>query len=227
MKMLLHMLPWRQPQAMALAALLACALAQAAPPLPAVQQAALERAVADYQAGRHAVARVALQALARQQVPAAQYNLAVMHLRAEVPRPSLQQAARLLQAAAQGGFVTAQFMWAQALETGRFGPRDLTQAHDWYERAAQAGSVPAQVAMGTAYYLGRGRGQDSTLAAQWYREAAQGGDEGAMYLLASMYEQGDGLPRDRRLARHWYGQAAAAGDVAARAKWQALREAAD
>jgi hypothetical protein len=88
MKMPLHMLPWRQPQAMALVALLACALAQAASPLPAVQQAALERAVADYQAGRHAAARVALQALARQQVPAAQYNLAVMHLRAKCRGPA-------------------------------------------------------------------------------------------------------------------------------------------
>ena len=214
----MHMPSPRRPFRIALAGLLISAWAHAAPPLPAAQQAALDRAVADYQAGRHAAARVALQALARQQVPAAQYDLAVMHLRAEVPRPSRAEAARLLQAAARGGFVTAQFMWGQALESGQFGLRDLGAAHQWYELAAAAGSVPAQLAMGTAHYLGRGRPQDAARAAHWYREAAKGGDEGAMYLLAAMYEQGDGVPRDARLARHWYAQAADQGDVAAKAK---------
>lgn len=214
------MLPCLRRSRVPILALLALcmACAQAAPALAPAQQAALERAVADYEAGRLGEARVALQALARQQVPAAQYDLAVMHLRGEMPRPSRRQAAQLLLAAAQGGFVTAQFMWAQSLENGEFGSRDLVAAHEWYERAASAGSVPAQLAMGTAYYLGRGRPQDAARAAHWYRQAALGGDEGAMYLLASMYEQGDGVAQDRRLARHWYAQAADQGDVAARAK---------
>jgi TPR repeat protein len=125
-----------------------------------------------------------------------------------VPRPSLQQAARLLRRAAQGGFVTAQFMLGAGAGKRPFGPRDLVPGARLVRTCGQAGSVPAQVAMGTAYYLGRGRGRTAR-AAHWYREAAKGGDEGAMYLLASMYEQGDGVPQDRRLARHWYGQAAA------------------
>jgi TPR repeat protein len=199
--------------------LVASALAQPTAP----QQAALNAAVRDYEAGRLAPARAALSRLARLGLPAAQYNLAVMHLRGEVPRPDARQAQPCCAWRPRAASSPRSSCWRKAWKRAASARVIWSQAHDWYQRAAQAGSVPAQVAMGTAYFLGRGRGQDSTRAAQWYREAAQGGDEGAMYLIASMYEQGDGLPRDLRLARHWYGQAAALGDVAAKAKWQALQ----
>ena len=188
------------------------------PPL----QAELDAAVIAYESGRHAQAQKAFEALSRRGVPAADYNLAVMHLRRELPHASAARAEALLTRAARGGFVTAQLMLAKALENSDFGRRDLTLAHQWYEVAAESGSVEAQVAMGTAYYLGRGRSQDPLRAAQWFREAAKGGDVGAMYLLASMYEQGDGLDRDLRLARYWYELAARGGDEAAPGKLKEL-----
>jgi TPR repeat protein len=181
-------------------------------------QAELDRAVLDYEAGRHAQAQAEFESLARRQVPAAQYNLAVMHLRGELPQADRQLAGQLLLQAAEGGFVTAQFMLGQAHETGQFGPRDLVQANRWYAIAAGNGSVEAQVAMGTAFYLGRGARKDYAEAARWYREAAKGGDVGAQYLLASMYEAGDGVERDLRLARYWYDIAAKNGDEAAPGK---------
>lgn len=192
-------------------------LVVAAPLKPALQSE-LDRAVLEYASGRMVSARTAFESLARRGVPAAQYNLAVMHLRAEVPRPDRAQARRWLVRAAESGFVTAQFALGQGLENGDFGPRDLKAAHDWYERAARAGSADAQLAMGTAHYLGRGRAKDALLAAQWYREAAKAGDVGAMYLLAAMCEQGDGVEPDLRLARYWYDLAARGGDEAAPAK---------
>jgi TPR repeat protein len=198
------------------------ALVRAAPALPTALQSELDRAVLDYESGRLAPALAAFESLARRHVPAAEYNLAVMHLRGEVPHPDRAAAERWLRAAARGGFVTAQLMLARSLENGDFGSRDLAQAHDWYERAAVAGSVEAQLAMGTAHYLGRGRAKDPARAAAWFRQAAQGGDVGAMYLLASMYEQGDGVERDLRLARYWYAAAAQQGDVAAPGKVQEL-----
>ena len=183
--------------------------AAAAPPLPEALQARLDRAVLDYESGRHRKARQVFEALAARHVPAAEFNLALMHLQGDVPRPSRAQGRRLLERAAAGGFVTAQLMLAQQLETGDFsGRRDLVAANRWYEQAALAGSVDAQLAIGTAFYLGRGAPKDPARAAQWFREAAKGGDIGAMYLLASMYEQGDGLERDLRLARYWYEAAA-------------------
>ena len=117
------------------------AAVHAAPALaPAVQQE-LDRAVLAYESGRLAPARAAFEALAQRRVPAAEYNLAVMHLRGELPQPDLALARRLLQRAAEGGFVTAQLMLGRALENGDLGPRDLTLAHRWYAVAAESGSV--------------------------------------------------------------------------------------
>lgn len=196
---------------------LAASMVQAAPLSPALQ-ARLDAAVAHYEAGRLAEAQRAFAALARRHVPAAQYNLGVMHLRGEIAGANPAEAECWLQRAARGGFVTAMFMLGRALEGGELGRRDLAAAHDWYEAAAERGSVDAMVALGTAYYLGRGRAQDAAAAAHWYREAAKGGDVGAQYLIASMYEQGVGVARDLRLARHWYEAAARQGDEAAPGK---------
>lgn len=211
------------PRTFATFVLLLCAgLAQAAP-LSEALQAQLDRAVLDYESGRHAQARRVFESLAKRHVPAAEFNLALMHLQGDVPRPDRAQARRLLERSAKGGFVTAQLLLAQQLENAGFGgPRDVAAANRWYEQAARAGSVEGQVAMGTAYYLGRGAPKDPARAAQWYREAAKGGDIGAMYLLASMYEQGDGVERDLRLARYWYEAAARGGDEAAPGKVKEL-----
>lgn len=207
----------------AAALLLAASLgATAAPPLAEADQNALDRAVIDYEAGRLAPAQSAFEALAARGLPAAQFNLAVMHLRRELPDANVATARRWLLRAAEGGFVTAQVLLAQALENGDLGARDLPLALHWYEVAATGGSVDAKVAMGTAFYLGRGVAKSPADAARWFREAAAAGDVGAQYLLASMYEQGDGVARDLRLARYWYGIAAQNGDEAAPGKVKEL-----
>jgi uncharacterized protein len=181
-------------------------------------QGELDRAVVAYESGRLEEAYRQFEALGRKGVPAAWFNMAAMHLQGEVPRPDKAAARAWMIQAASAGFVTAQFAMGQALETGVFGPRQLTEAHAWYERAALAGSVEAQVAVATGFYLGRGARKDAAEAAHWYREAAKRGDVGAQYLLASMYEQGDGLVRDLRLARYWYDVAARNGDESAPGK---------
>lgn len=199
------------------------------------QQARLNAAVLDHEAGHTDAARAAFEALAREEVPAALHNLAVMHLNGEHPRADAATAERLLRRAAARGFVTAMVTLARALETGaiqtgapetgaRTGRRDLAAALHWFERAAEAGSVEAALEIGTAHYLGRGRARDAAAAARWFRAAAQGGDVGAMYLLASMYENGEGVEPDLRLARYWYDIAAKNGDEAAPGKLKALDE---
>jgi TPR repeat protein len=211
----------RAPRALLFATVLALAMStpvRAAPALSSASQSALDIAVLDYESGRLDAARSGFDKLARRGVPAAQYNLGVMHLRGEMPHPDRAEAARLLKRAAEGGFVTAQFMLGQAYETGQLGKPDLVQAQRWYELAAGNGSVDAQVEVATAYYLGRGKPKNTAEAARWYREAAKGGDVGAQYLLASLYEQGDGVERDLRLARYWYDIAAKNGDEAAPSK---------
>ncbi|MDP3082085.1 MAG: tetratricopeptide repeat protein [Rubrivivax sp.] len=201
--------------ALALALLPAC---HAAPPLAPALQGELDRALLDYESGRIDSARSALESLARREVPAALHNLAVMHLRGQMPQSSPASAERLLTRAAEAGFVTAQLLLGQLYEGETLGRRDLVLAHRWYELAAHAGSVEGQVALATAYYLGRGKPKDPARAVHWYREAAKAGDVGAQYLLASMYEQGDGVALDLRLARYWYDIAARNGDEAAPGK---------
>jgi uncharacterized protein len=203
--------------------LLMAATARAAAPAAPATEPALNQALAIYQRGDLAGARQAFERLAALGVPAADYNLAVMHLRAELQPASTAEAVRLMERAAGRGFVTAMVGLAQLHERGEIdGRRDLPTAMTWYRRAAEAGSVEAQVEIGTAHYLGRGAVKDAAQAAHWYREAAKRGEVGAMYLIASMYEQGDGVERDLRLARYWYAQCAAQGDVAAPGKLKEL-----
>jgi uncharacterized protein len=185
--------------------------------------APLDAAVAAYERGDLAQARSAFGRLSAQGVPAADYNLAVMHLRRELPQPSEREAVRLMTRAAEAGFVTAMVGLAELHEQGRAGlPVNLQQAVLWQRRAAEAGSADAQVALATAYYLGRGAAKDPALAARWYRLAAQSGDVGAMYLYASMVEKGDGVERDLAEARYWYAAAARQGDEAAPGKVKEL-----
>jgi uncharacterized protein len=187
-------------------------------------QPAIDSAVAAYERGDFARARVAFERLSAQGSPAADFNLAVMHLRGELPKASGREAVRLMTRAAEAGFVTAMVGLAEMHEQGRAGLAvDLATAVSWQRRAAEAGSVDAQVALATAFYLGRGTGRDLPQAARWYRQAAQGGDIGAMYLYASMLESGHGIARDLDEALYWYATAARNGDDAAPGKVKELQ----
>jgi uncharacterized protein len=183
---------------------------------------ALARALAAYSRGDWPRAQTAFAKLGKAGNPAALHNLAVMHLRGELPHPSVETARALLERSAALGFVTAQFALGELFESGRLGTRDLPRALRAYQRAAEAGSAEAQLATGTAYFMGRGTPADSVQAMHWFRLAATAGDVGAQYILGSMYEKGDGVSIDLRLARYWYAAAARQGDEAAPAKLREL-----
>ncbi len=209
--------------ALATAAMAGTAAPDRTPPSPEVR-ARLEHGVRAYEAGRVAEARSTFEELSRQGVPAAHYNLAMMHLRGDIPG-GVAPALVLLERAARAGFVTAMVQLARLHEDGTAtGRPDLVAAHRWYVIAAEAGSVDAQVEAATGYYLGRGTARDLPRAAHWYREAAKAGDVGAMYLLASMYETGLGVTCDLRLALYWYALAADSGDAAAALKVIEMRK---
>lgn len=184
--------------------------------VPSAAQSSLDAAVAAYQRGDLKQARSAFLQLSAQGVPAADYNLAVMHLKRQLPAASDREALRLMTRAAEAGFVTAMVGLAELHELGRAGLKvDLAQSVLWSRRAAEAGSVDAQVDVATAYYLGRGAAKDVALAARWYRMAAQRGDVGAMFIIAAFYETGEGVERDLAEARYWYGAAARSGEPGA------------
>jgi uncharacterized protein len=183
----------------------------------------LQSALAAYQRGDFAAARAGFERLSRQGVAAADYNLAVMHLRGERRDASVREAVRLMSRAAEAGFVTAMVGLGELYDQGHAQlPRDLVQSVQWYRRGAEAGSLDAQLAVGTAHYLGRGAALDKAQAARWFRLAAQAGDGGAMYLYASMLENGEGIDRDLAEARYWYAAAGRNGEVGAAEKAKAL-----
>ena len=194
------------------------AVLSAATTLSHAQSTPMDAAVAAYEAGDLKTAAAGFAALSAQHKPLGDFNLAMMHLRAEVPKPNGRLAKRLLERAAAKNLVLAELALGQFYEQGRLGKRDMVQANSWYALAAEHGNTDGQVAIATAYYLGRGATVDMVQAARWYREAANGGDVGAQYLLASMYESGLGLTADLRLARYWYDIAARNGDEAAPTK---------
>jgi TPR repeat protein len=185
--------------------------------------ARLQSALDAYARGDFAAARAGFERLSREGVPAADYNLAVMHLRGERPDANVAQAIRLMTRAADAGFVTAMVGLGELYERGDSGLKtDLVLSVQWYRRGAEAGSVEAQVAVATAHYLGRGAPLDKAQAARWYRLAAQSGDAGAMYLYASMVETGDGVERDLDEARYWFAAAARNGEPGAAEKAKSL-----
>jgi uncharacterized protein len=204
------------------AVLLCCwaAVAQAAP-LP-TQERQLNQALEAYSLDRHALAARGFSVLARQGVPMAQYNLAMMHLREELPRASFATARRLLESAAQRGVVLANLALAQVYELGAGVKPDLRRANQWLERGAQLGHDDAQMQLATNHYLGTAKSPER--AAHWFREAAKNGEVGSQYMLASMYEKGEGVPLDLRLAAYWYEIAAQNGDIGARFKHREVQE---
>jgi len=207
-------------QALGIAALMATAAYATSPTTTPPDK--LAAAVAASEAGDLKTAAAGFAALSAQHNPLGDFNLAMMHIRAEVPKPNGRLAKRLLERAAAKDFVLAELALGQLYEQGLLGKRDLVRANSWYVRAAEHGNTDAQVAIGTAFYLGRGAAKDMVQAARWFREAANGGDVGAQYLLASMYESGLGLTVDLRLARYWYDIAARNGDEAAPTKVKEL-----
>ncbi|MFG6485037.1 tetratricopeptide repeat protein [Roseateles sp. BYS78W] len=198
-----------------IALLLVASLARAEP---------LDDAVAAYDEGRLKAAARGFAASAARGEPLGQFNLAMMHLRRELPGASDAKAWQWLQRAAMQHYALAENALGEMIEQGRHGPLDKTAACDWFERAAEHGNGDGALAAGTCFYLGRGRQQDMAQAHRWYLQAATAGDVGAQYLVASMFETGLGVEVDERLARYWYDVAAKNGDVAAKAKLKALSE---
>ncbi|RZJ11918.1 MAG: sel1 repeat family protein [Rubrivivax sp.] len=185
----------------------------------------LAQALTAYEKGLHTTAARGFTEAARRGDVLGQFNLAMMHLRRELPGASDTTAWQLLQRAAAKQYALAENALGEMIEQGRHGKPDPQAACDWFERAAEHGNEDGALATATCYYLGRGRALDMPQAHRWYLEAAKAGDVGAQYLVASMFETGDGVAADTRLARYWYGAAARNGDVAAKAKLKALDDA--
>jgi uncharacterized protein len=179
-----------------------------------------------YVRGDYADAERDFRAAAKDNVRAAQYNLAVMIMRGETKREpdksDYDEAIAWLRKSAALKFTESQYALGKLYEQGELLPRDLMKALEWYKLAAEQGHIDAQLELVAGYMLGRGTIKSPELAASWAAKAADAGDAGAQYLIASFYEKGDGVPMDLQKAMDWYVQAARNGDDAAPLKAKEL-----
>src|SRR6218665_3979957 len=100
----------------------------------------MEAALSAYEAGDLKAAARGFTALSARHLPLADYNLAMMHIRGELPKPDLRTAKRLLERAAARDFVSAEVALAQMYEQGLLGKPDLPRSTGWVAGAAAQGS---------------------------------------------------------------------------------------
>jgi hypothetical protein len=113
----------------------ACALLAALPVIGAEPEPRLQDAVGAYERGEFPRAAAAFGRLSAEGVAAADYNLAVMHLRRELPRASDAQGVSLMTRAAPATSARST-SYASMYERATASPRDLRLARYWYAAAA-------------------------------------------------------------------------------------------
>jgi len=184
--------------ALALVALPALALAQAADP---------------------AADLAALRANAERGNAASQYALGLRYANGVggVERDPVE-ALRWYRLSGEQGHVPAQFAVAAMYDRGVGTEEDPTEAARWYEAAARGGHASAQHNLGVMYETGRGVIRNLTVARMWYEQAANLGLPGSQIRLAEMLFDGVGGEADTLLAAEWYQVAAVQGVGLAQAR---------
>src|SRR5208282_3241730 len=86
------------------------------------------------------------------------------------------EAVRLLQRAADRGFVAAEEAMGIFCQSGFGMPSDKAHAVAWYSKAARDGSTDAMTDLALMYSTGDGIPKDAAKAASWFQSAAEAGD---------------------------------------------------
>ncbi len=141
--------------------------------------------------------------------PEAETTLGLAYHAAVLLRKNDAEALRLLQKAADQGFMAAQESLGIFAETGigMEKPAPL-EALEWYQKAVQQGSLDAATNIALMYSGGIGIPKDQAQALIWFHRAAEGGDATAQYNLALIYRRGKGVPQDYKEFIHWLTAAA-------------------
>jgi localization factor PodJL len=145
--------------------------------------------------------------------------------------PSLPDAIRWFERAADAGFAPAQFRLASLNEKGEGMKKDVQAARRLYLAAASKGHAKAMHNLAVLYAEGIDGKPDYQAASEWFRKAAGHGITDSQYNLAILYARGIGIPANLTESYRWFALAAANGDsdaakkrdeVAARLDPQAL-----
>ncbi|MDZ7823105.1 MAG: tetratricopeptide repeat protein [Ahrensia sp.] len=159
------------------------------------------------------------EAAARQGVPEAQFQYALMLLKRDPDNSTVKsQAIQLMRQAADAGNAEAQFNYAQLLLAAQPGSNGQIAAFTYFEKSANQNVADAQYAIAQYYALGSGNVvADLKSARKWLEKAAQRNFETAQLELGNMMLSGVGGARDLNGGFSWINRAAASGNIAAQA----------
>jgi hypothetical protein len=159
---------------------------------------------------------------AQKGVAQAQFNLALMILKGEMPNDSANsqdlssEALQALQQAAEQNLLPAQTQLGRILLTGDAKldiAKNAEQAAHWLARAARGGDALAQFFYAAQLQRGLGIKRDLSMAVDWYEAAAKQNLAGAKFELAKALELGLGVTANPARARTLLLEAAALGHI--------------
>ncbi len=126
--------------------------------------------------------------------------------------PKLEEAAALLQKAADRRSPQGEHFIALLYEYGRGVPRDFQKAAMYYKRAAEQFYVESMYNLALMYMFGRGVQQDFNLALPLLQKAAKNNHAPSIYYLGVIRMNGHGSFVDYDEALGWFEKAAALDD---------------
>jgi localization factor PodJL len=154
-----------------------------------------------------------LRAAALRGDPAAAYEIGLRFAEGKGLPPSLEEAAKWYDRAAQTGLVPAVFRLGTFYEKGLGVKRDLDLAHRYYLQAAERGNAKAMHNLAVLDADGGGKGANYTTASAWFRKAADRGVADSQYNLGILYARGIGVEQNLAESYKWFSLAAAQGDA--------------
>ena len=142
--------------------------------------------------------------------------LGELNLAGKGPKPSIAEAVRWFQQAADASFPLGMLNLGSLLKKGAEGvPADPDKANFLIRAAAEEGYAPAQVACGRMAEAGGEDKGDMAEARSWFEKAAAQENPEGLLALAKFYDNGTGGPRDPVKGFELCRRAAVAGSLLA------------
>jgi localization factor PodJL len=127
--------------------------------------------------------------------------------------PSLEDAAKWYDRAAQAGIIPAVFRLGTFYEKGLGVNKDVDIARRYYIQAAERGNAKAMHNLAVLDADGGGKGANYKSATRWFRKAADCGVADSQFNLGILYARGIGVDQNLAESYKWFSLAAAQGDA--------------
>jgi hypothetical protein len=166
-----------------------------------------------------------LHAASDQQLPAAQYLLAMLYACGNgEPRHANETPVELLEWAADGGHPDAMLELARRFRVGQGVARDYLKACAWITNAEATGGVARQDEQSLSYVQGDAEFREFLRVLRVYRAATEGHDPDSMFQLGEIARSGQFGDPDYQQSYYWHSLAARHGQGQSAARLLSLKE---